>query len=246
MTHLSNASTRPQWFDSSADAYDAWYESATDKPIMLIELDALRPLVDTLPSPRIEVGVGTGRFAEALGFGFGLDPSQPALTLARRRGVAAILGQGEALPLGESSFGTVVLAFTLCFLANPTAALVEAHRILADGGGVVVGFLPAGSAWADPYAKCGRDGHHVYRYARFYTVAEVERILLDAGFALAARRSTLRQPPGLSRYRVESADDDVTSGAGFVAISAVKLHEESGRKLEQVKHRYALTGHAIA
>ena len=116
----------------------------------------------------------------------------------------------------------MLIAFTLCFLTDPVAALLEARRLLIDGGGLVAGFLPRDTPWADHYARRGRHGHPIYRHAHFYTAPEVEKHVADAGFRVTARRSSLRQPPGLERYAVEPAADHIAADAGFVAISAVK------------------------
>ena len=72
-------------FDSVADKYDAWYDTK-GKVAFETELAALRPLLPDLPEPWFEVGVGTGRFAQALGIPVGLDPSAELVARARERG----------------------------------------------------------------------------------------------------------------------------------------------------------------
>ena len=211
----------PNPFDSDAEAYDAWYDTPTGRSILAYEVAALRPLIESFPSPRIEVGVGTGRFADALGVRVGLDPSLSSLTLARQRGILVAAGVGEAAPFASGRFGSVLIAFTLCFLADPAAAFTEARRLLAADGGIVVGFLPRGTPWAELYSRRARQGHPLYRHARFYTVTEVEQLLAAAGFRLVAQSSTLRQPPGLARYEAEAPTADIGAGAGFAVLSAV-------------------------
>lgn len=85
--------------DLDAGRYDAWYDTDAGAAILTTEIAALRPLVEAFPKPRLEVGVGTGRFARALEARCGLDPSGEALQLARRRGVLPAAGVGEATPL---------------------------------------------------------------------------------------------------------------------------------------------------
>ncbi|MFO7650004.1 MAG: hypothetical protein R6X13_01500, partial [bacterium] len=60
-------------FDAIAAQYDAWYDGK-GKAAFATELAALRPLLARLPRPWLEVGVGTGRFAQALGIPLGIDP----------------------------------------------------------------------------------------------------------------------------------------------------------------------------
>lgn len=209
-----------------AAAYDAWYDSPTGRPILATEVAALRPLIEVFAQPRLEIGVGTGRFADLLGVRFGLDPSRDALMFARRRGVLVANAVGEAVPFVSRHFGAVLMAFTLCFVTDPAAIFRETRRLLADGGGLVIGFLPRGTPWADLYALRAARGQPGYRDARFYTAAELEQLLADSGFRVIARRCTLHQPPGLARYDIEAAHDGIQAGAGFVAISAVdQAHE---------------------
>jgi ubiquinone/menaquinone biosynthesis C-methylase UbiE len=52
----------------------------------------------------LEVGVGTGRFAEALGMEYGLDPAAGALRLAAARGIRVTQGNGESLPWPDDTF----------------------------------------------------------------------------------------------------------------------------------------------
>lgn len=208
--------------DIDARHYDAWYDTDAGAAILATETTALRSLVEAFPEPRLEIGVGTGRFAAALGARFGLDPSLDLLRLARRRGILPVQGVGEAVPLTSGYFGTVVMAFTLCFLADPAAALAEDRRLLTDRGGLVIGFLPLGTPWADSYAARGRQGHPIYRHARFYTVAEVDHLLTQTGFRVLHHHSTLRQPPGLNHYDVETPSDRPVAEAAFWAVSAAK------------------------
>lgn len=148
-----------------AAAYDAWYDSPTGRPILATEVAALRPLIEVFAQPRLEIGVGTGRFADLLGVRFGLDPSRDALMFARRRGVLVANAVGEAVPFVSRHFGAVLMAFTLCFVTDPAAIFRETRRLLADGGGLVIGFLPRGTPWADLYALRAARGQPGYRDA---------------------------------------------------------------------------------
>ena len=51
------------------------YDTPRGGMLLEIELQCVRPLLEGLPRPHLEVGVGTGRFAEGLGVRYGLDPS---------------------------------------------------------------------------------------------------------------------------------------------------------------------------
>ncbi len=80
-----------------ADRYDAWYDSPKGRALLASEVACLQPLLRQFPGPYLEVGVGTGRFAQALGIGHGVDPSAPALEKARQRDITVVLGVGVNL-----------------------------------------------------------------------------------------------------------------------------------------------------
>jgi ubiquinone/menaquinone biosynthesis C-methylase UbiE len=208
--------------DDYAAQYDAWYDSPKGRALLTTEVACLRPLLEQFPRPHLEIGVGTGRFAEALGIECGLDPSPQALEKAQRRGAKVVLGNGEALPFADTRFGGVLMAFTLCFVREPYKVLGEIWRVLVPGGGLVLGLLLKGTPWADFYAKRGAEGHPLYRTAHFYSREEVEALIKQVGFRITAYRSTLFQKPGLALYEEEQPIDACVSGAGFVAIAAVK------------------------
>lgn len=215
-----------QVLDNYADRYDTWYDSPRGKVLFATEVTCLRPLLNQFPGPYLEVGVGTGRFAEALGVEHGLDPSPRALEQARRRGVRVILGRGEDIPFHEACFGGVLMAFTLCFVRESYKVMQEIGRVLAPGGGLVLGLLLRGTPWADFYARRGSAGHPLYSTAHFYSKEEVEALLSKASFRITGYHSTLFQKPGLEVYREELPADTYVPGAGFVAITALVLKTE--------------------
>ncbi len=211
-----------QVFDEYAERYDAWYDSAMGRALLSTEVKCIRHLVESFPRPYLDVGVGTGRFAQALGIEYGLDPSVRALQGARRRSIKAVLAVGEEIPFKDACFGAALMAFTLCFVTNPGRVMQEIRRVLVPAGGLVLGLLPKGTPWADFYAQRGVEGHPLYRTAHFYTREEVEALLSQAGFRVGAYRSTLFQKPGLETYREERPVDGYIPGAGFVGIAAVR------------------------
>ncbi len=206
-------------FDAQAAAYDAWYETPFGRAAFAEEVDALRPLLAGLPRPWLEVGVGTGRFAAALCVEVGLDPARAALALARTRGVAAVQGVGEALPVRDAAFGAVLLSFTLCFLEEPARAVREARRALRRDGALVLGFVPAEGPWGRHYQALAALGNPYYAQAHFYTRAEVTALLATAGFTVVRRRSALYRPPQEQPEGGPAREGD-SFEAGFLALRA--------------------------
>jgi SAM-dependent methyltransferase len=175
----------------------------------------------TLPKPWLEIGVGSGRFAQALGVGTGVDPSIKLVKMARRRGITAFLGQGEQELFGEESFGTVFLIVTLCFLDYPLGVLKEASRILLPGGKLVLGLVLKESPWGQFYQMKKAQGHRFYKFATFYSFDEVAGLIEQAGFSTEKTISTLFQSPG-EVHHVEEPGEGYFPDAGFTIIVAGK------------------------
>lgn len=203
-------------FDMEADRYDRWFESGEGKAIFEIEKSCLRTLIPCCEGRWLEVGVGSGRFAESLGISEGVDPSLPMLAIAATRGIHTMHGVGEALPYQNATFDGVLVVTTLCFLTNAKKALAEIHRVLRSNGVLVVGIVPAESPWGLLYREKGRKGHPVYSQATFHTCRDVITICMNTGFALDEAACCLLTPPG--EEPVIDLRSGINEGAGFVAI----------------------------
>lgn len=96
----------------------------------------------------VDVGTGTGRMIELFGpraaQAIGVDRSSEMLRLARAKlesaGVRSSLRQGDmyALPLADGAADCVIIHQVLHYAHAPAAAIVEAARVLAPGGTLVV------------------------------------------------------------------------------------------------------------
>lgn len=205
-------------FKDMASEYDRWFDGA-GRSVFLTELRALAEVSAHAPKPWLEIGVGSGRFAQALGIEAGVDPSARMVELARNRGVNAILGRGEQRLFEKESFGTVFLIATLCFLSSPRSVLKETRRVLAPDGKIVLGLLLREGPWGQVYRRKKERGHRFYRYANFYTFDEVEELLARAGFAVEGVASTLFAPPGTVQH-TEEPRAGYGPDAGFTVVLA--------------------------
>lgn len=209
-------------FEELADRYDAWYDGPVGRVVFPLEVEVLRRLLDGLPRPWLEVGVGGGRFARALGVDVGVDVAWAPLVRARRRGIVVVQAAGELLPFADASVGAVLAVVTLCFVQDPAAVLAEARRVLRPDGALVLGMVFADSPWGRWYAGRGAAGHPFYSAARFVSRPELATFLREAGFLPVAAASTLRQPP-TEAPRPEPVVEGDPQEAGFSGWKALPV-----------------------
>src|SRR5690242_5336144 len=92
----------------------------------------------------LEIGVGSGPnlplYGPAVDRVYGIDPSPELLQRASKRlpeacvPVSLIRASADRLPFGDAGFDTLIITWTLCSIANPSAALAEMRRVLKPGG----------------------------------------------------------------------------------------------------------------
>jgi len=214
-------------FNTLASEYDAWFEEE-GKPVFEIEVKAFQEVLALLPKPWLEVGVGSGRFAQALGIEIGIDPSVKLLEMAKKRGIKVFLARGEEEFFDEETFGTVFLIVTLCFVDSPLAVLREAHRVLKPEGNIVLGLVLRESPWGKFYQVKKQEGHRFYKHAILYSYQEVERLLTDSGFIIEKVVSTLFPKPGEVK-KIENPREGFSVDAGFTVVMAGKIPNSKER-----------------
>lgn len=207
-------------FNELAEAYDSWFDEE-GKLIFATEVRALQSVLASLPESWLEIGVGSGRFAQALGIGTGLDPSGKLLEIAKKRGIETYQGKGEERFFGEEAFGAVFLIVTLCFVDSPLDVLREINRILQRKGKLVLGLVLQESQWGQLYRKKKEQGDRFYKYATIHSYREIVDILNHTGFVIEKIVSTLFQKPGEVK-EIETPREYYSSDAGFVVVIAKK------------------------
>jgi Methylase involved in ubiquinone/menaquinone biosynthesis len=174
-------------FDSLVERYDNWFYR--HKKAYLNEISLYRSFTEDLKNG-IEIGVGTGMFASKVGTEYGVDPSFGMLLKARARGINVIQGKGENLPFLDESFKYVSLIVTICFVENPLIVLKEAWRILNKGGKLFTGIIDKNSKWGKYYETIKNESPF-YRFAKFYSVDEIIKMLKESNFKIEKIGQTL-------------------------------------------------------
>ncbi|HPE36235.1 MAG TPA: class I SAM-dependent methyltransferase [Spirochaetales bacterium] len=202
-------------FDEYRDRYEAWFERY--KAVYESELKAIRQL---LPAGRgLEVGVGTGLFASALGISDGVEPSAVMAELALARCVHVCRGRAEKLPYHSGTFDYGLMVTTICFVDNPRRAIRELGRVVRSGGEVVMAFVDKASPLGQVYLKFKKNDVF-YRKAVFYSVAEVTAILERGGFLIQdARQTVFGQLDDIKEIQEPRPG---TGTGGFVVLRAQK------------------------
>jgi ubiquinone/menaquinone biosynthesis C-methylase UbiE len=206
-------------FDKIAETYDSWYD---DNPLFRCELNALNEVVSVSPLS-LEVGVGSGRFSQALGIRYGVDPAPRLLAIAKNRGVLSIQAMAEALPFKKNSLEQIFFIFSLCFLEDSLKAFQEAAGVLKTGGLLIVGFVPKDSNWGNFYEQKKQEGHLLYKYASFFCLEDLLSNTDKAHFRIVGGASTLFQSPKLKKYHTEKPIRGLHSKAGFIVFVAERL-----------------------
>lgn len=211
-------------FDNFAKRYDAWYYRPFGKSAFNLERNCIAYLCKNLRRPFLEIGVGTGRFAEVLRIEHGIDISVGMLRFAKKRGIMVIKGACEELPFSEKFFGAVFIIVTLCFVNDPLKVLVEASRVLTDEGNIVLGLILKESTWATFYNKKGEAGNIFYKIAKFYSFEELKTMIEQSALKVMEISSTIFQAPTTNLLCPESPRRGYYEKAGFVAMKLAKAN----------------------
>ncbi len=165
-------------FDNHLKEYEEWFDS--NHFVYLSELDAVRKV---LPSQGrgIEIGIGSGLFAEPLGIKEGCDPSAEMRGKAQKRRLKVKECVAEALPYENGSADYVLMVTTICFVDDPQKTFKEIFRVLKPEGSVIVAFVdkdsPVGKIYLENKAKS-----MFYKEATFFSTDEILKLLRNAGF----------------------------------------------------------------
>jgi SAM-dependent methyltransferase len=182
--------------------------------------EPLRALCSRSPGRLLDVGSGRGDLGVVLqrrGWEVvGLEPSKEACEEANRRGIRSLRGTltsaGETL---DGPFDAVTFNHSLEHVADPLDDLVQARRLLRDGGIVTVS-VPNFGSWQR--RRFGTYWFHLDlpRHRSHFTPTGLERLLGRAEF------------PNL-RVGTGTTADGLPMSIQYCALGASRLYEGAGR-----------------
>ncbi len=206
-------------FEKYAEQYEDWF--VENRWVYEAELRAVKAMLPA-GGRGVEIGVGTGRFAEPLGIKIGVEPSNRMREIAQERGIQVLDGVAEELPFDDSRFDFVLMVTTICFVDDIVRALQETHRVLCHGGFLIIGFIDRNSVLGQTYLN-RKEENVFYREAIFFSVGELIDIMDRIGFEdLTFNQTIFRTLSETTR------DEPVKSGHGegsFVVIRGRKWED---------------------
>lgn len=165
-------------FDENALDYDNWFER--HNTAFQSELLAIKQAIP-LQKSGIEIGVGTGRFAEYFNIKHGVEPSENMAQIAEQRGINVVQAVAEDLPIENELFDFALLVTTVCFLSDIPKAFSEIRRILKPEGEIILAIIDRNSELGKKY-EMGKAENKFYKDAHFHSTEEITELLEQAGF----------------------------------------------------------------
>lgn len=165
-------------FEQHFDQYEEWF--LENKAAYQSELEAVRRHMPK-EGRGIEIGVGSGLFAEPLEIHYGVEPSARMRKQAVKRGVNVIESVAEKMPIADNFYDFALMVTTICFLDDVPKSITEGRRILKPGGKLIIGLVDKNSPVGKLYQE-HQENNVFYRDAIFYTTNEVVAFMKEAGF----------------------------------------------------------------
>jgi ubiquinone/menaquinone biosynthesis C-methylase UbiE len=203
-------------FEKHKFKYEEWFEK--NEFAYKSELQAVRYLLPK-KGTGVEIGVGTGRFAEPLGIRVGVEPSKAMRKVAEKRGIEVIDGVAEALPFEDCLFDFALMVTTICFVDDIEASFKEAFRVIRPAGFFINGFVDRKSPLGRFYQK-HRAKNVFYNIATFYSVDDVIPYMKKVGFRNLTFTQTIFHT--LDEIKEVEAMKEGYGKGSFVVMSGMK------------------------
>ena len=171
-------------FDTIADEYDLWYESAEGAMCDHLEKKAISKYLpkNVKGMKLLEIGCGTGHWIQFFSeYGFevtGVDVSERMINIAQSKDILNASFQmvdGQSLPFCDGSFDVAAAITTLEFVDNAELVVQEMVRCTRKPAGqLLIGAL---NALAGFNRKRKRDSKSLYAKAHLFTPGQLKRFL---------------------------------------------------------------------
>lgn len=145
-----------------------------------VEVDAIKLLLPPKANGA-EIGLGSGRFARALGIKLGVEPAAVLKFLAEQKGISVQQSTAESLPYANGSMDFLLYVNSLCFVADLQKSPAEAYRVLKAGGYLIIGFIDEESYLGIEY-ESQKNENSFYKFASFLSTNQYKEHLTIAGF----------------------------------------------------------------
>jgi len=202
-------------FGLNIELYEEWFSKNNN--IVGSEIEAIKQLLPK-SGEGIEIGVGTGIFASALGIKTGVEPSEKMRNKAIERGINTINAYAENLPIPDNMYDFVLMVTVDCFFTDILQSFKEAYRILTEEGFLIVAFIDKNTPLGQIYEE-KKASNVFYKNARFHSATEMEELLRIAHFEIVDRRQTVFNLDN----KIQEIKPDVGEGV-FAIAKAMKKH----------------------
>jgi len=176
-------------FETYVEEYESWFQH--NPHAYASELAAIKALMPA--GEGLEIGVGTGLFAEPLAIATGVEPASEMAQKASERGIRVLKGYAEDLPCAEAAYDFSLMVTTICFVEDPLKAIKEACRVVRPGGAVLVALVDKKSPLGEDYLK-KKEESRFYKNARFYSTQQIHEFVKAAGLEDIMTVQTLFTP----------------------------------------------------
>jgi len=202
-------------FDQNIEAYETWFEE--NKDLFQSELAAIQQILPA-SGKSVEIGAGTGLFAELLGVKNGIEPSENMRKKAMARGINVEEGFAENLPIPDETYDIALMITVDCFLDDLLQAFKESWRILSEDGFFLVAFIDRETPLGKIYEQ-KKQTSAFYMQAQFRSAKEIKQFLASAGFEVVDERQTI--------FSLENKLQEIKFGTGEGLFGVVKVKKSN-------------------
>lgn len=172
--------SKTQAFDNYSDEYEKWF--IDNKYVFQSELNAIKKVMPKRGNG-VEIGIGSGIFAEQLGIKEGFEPSEAMRKKAEKRGLIVYNAVAEDIPFPDECRDFILMITTICFVDDIYKSFSETYRILKDNGSLIIGFVDKNSPVGKVYLE-HKNESVFYKDATFFSTEELTEILKKSGFKI--------------------------------------------------------------